>query len=510
MSSRTRNSMINISTGLIGQMLSLLISFGVRTIFIYQLGATYLSVSGLFGNILALLSFAELGFGQAIIYALYKPISENNEPKIGALMALFRKVYVWMFGVVAILGLSLTPFIEFFIKEGDDIPNLHLIYVLYVASTAASYLFAYKKSLLFASQRTYVATTISYWFLFIGAALQIIVLCIWQNYIFYLVVQIVNTIIQDITISRKTDKLYPYLKPTRSSKLPTEEIQSIKQNVKALIIYKIGTLSLNATDNIIISKFVGLLQVGFFSNYWLISTSVGGFLSSIFSNITASIGHLNATETTDARVQMFFRVNMATFWFYGISSICLYTCMTPFIHLWLGEYFTLSNAISFIVAFNQFIGGMLFASFNYRQTMGLFVQGKLRPIISAVLNIVISIILAIYWGLPGVLWGTAITRLLTNAWFDPYIVFKRGLNISPLLYFKQYIPMVGVYLLTAAICGWVTSLFSLPLLPNLIAIFVTTLALAFLLFCMFYGHTPEIKYLLNVARNSSSILKRKS
>ncbi len=510
MSSRTRNSMINISTGLIGQMLSLLISFGVRTVFIYQLGATYLGISGLFGNILSLLSFAELGFGQAIIYALYKPIAEDDQEKIGALMALFRKVYLWMFVIVASLGLVLTPFLQFFIKNNVDIPHFHLIYILYVLSSAASYLFAYKKSLLFASQRTYVATTISYWFLFIGATLQIVVLCIWQNFILYLIVQILNTIIQDIVISHKTDKLYPYLKQTRNSKLPLEELNSIKKNVRALIIYKVGTLSLNSTDNIIISKFVGLLQVGFFSNYWLLSISVSGFLSTIFSNITASIGHLNATETTEAKTKMFFNINMATFWFYGISSICLYTCMTPFILLWVGEYYALSDATSFIIAFNQFIGGMLFASFNYRQTMGLFVQGKLRPVISAVLNIIISIILALYFGLPGVLWGTAITRLLTNAWFDPYIVFKRGLKISPMLYFKQYVPMLAVYIITAAICGWVTSLFTFPLIPNLILIFFTTLLLSFLIFCVFYGRSSEIKYLLNTIRNTSSILKHKS
>ena len=100
--------------------------------------------------------------------------------------------------------------------------------------------------------------------------------------------------------------MYPYLRKHKSSRLPADEISGIKKNVKALIIYKVGTLSLNSTDNIIISKFVGLLQVGYYSNYWLICSSVSGFLSTIFGNITASIGNLNATETDEVKAQMFF------------------------------------------------------------------------------------------------------------------------------------------------------------------------------------------------------------
>ncbi|MDE6612289.1 MAG: hypothetical protein K2K22_06980, partial [Muribaculaceae bacterium] len=456
---------------------------------------------------LSLLSFTELGFGQAIIFALYKPIAQGDEDKIGALMALFRKVYRWMFFVVAILGLAITPFLDFFVKSPVEIPHFHLIYILYVLSSAASYLFAYKKSLLFASQKTYVSTTISYWFIVGGAILQILALVIWQNFILYLCVQIATTVAQDITIARKTDKLYPYLSKHKKSKLPAEEIADIKKNVKALIIYKVGTLSLNSTDNIIISKFVGLLQVGFFSNYWLICSSVGGFLSTIFGNITASIGHLNATETDDVKTQMFFRINMATFLFYGISSTCLFTCMSPFILLWVGEEYVLSPATTFIIAFNQYIAGMLYSSYNYRQTMGLFVQGKMRPIISAVMNIALSIVLAIYWGLPGVLWGTAITRLATNAWYDPYIVFRRGLKRSPMPYFKDYTIKALAYFAACAVCYWLASLMHLPLFANLLVIFVLTLVVSTAIFLLLFGRSSEVRYIFSVVRNSKAILK---
>lgn len=39
-----------------------------RTIFVYVLGAEYLGVSGLFSNVLGVLSFTELGIGSAIVF----------------------------------------------------------------------------------------------------------------------------------------------------------------------------------------------------------------------------------------------------------------------------------------------------------------------------------------------------------------------------------------------------------------------------------------------------------
>lgn len=508
--SRTRNSLLNISTGLVGQILTLVIGFVVRSVFIYQLGATYLGLSGLFGNILSILSFTELGFGQAIIFALYKPIAENNIEKIGQLMALFKKIYIWMFFIVAALGSALAPFLDYFINKPVDIPHLPLIYLMYVASSATTYLFSYKTSLLFASQKNYIATTVSYYFTIISAIIQIIILVTLHNFILYLLVQILSGIIQNAFIAHKTDKLYPILKNNRGAKLPKNDVSDIKKNVKALIIYKIGTLSLNSTDNIIISKYVGLLTVGFYSNYLLLCTSVSGFLSTIFSNITASIGHMNATESSETKMEMFFKIDMATFWFYGISSICLYTCMPPFILLWLGPEYELNNSTCFIIAFNQYIGGMLYSPFNYRQTMGLFRQGKWRPIVSAVLNLGLSIILAINYGLPGVLWGTALTRILTNVWFDPYIVFKKGLGINPMKYFKSYGFKMAVYISTALVCAYVASLMNLPLLINLLVIFFLTIIICIISFTIFFGHSPQTKYLLGIVKNSISILKAKS
>ena len=507
--SRVQKSIYNMITGVIGQVIVLVTGFVVRTVFIYSLGSTYLGVSGLFSNILNILSLAELGIGQAIIFSLYKPIAKHDENKICSLMKLYRKVYHALFWIVLVLGVIALPILPFIINDIEMIPNIRIIYVMYVFNSASSYLFIYKNAFLTANQQNYISTLISYAFSFGTSLIQIILLLICKNYLLYLGVQILSTIMNNIVVAHKVDKLYPFLRRKNIPKLDKEELNHIKNNVKALVIYKIGTLSLNSTDNILISKFVGIATVGLYSNYLLISQSITGFLSTIFNNLTASIGNLNTSESKERQQFMFNVINLATFWLYGVVAICIYNLIDPFVgECWLGESYVLGNSSSFIIAFNIYIGGMLFAPFNYRQTMGLFVEGKIRPIVSAIENVIVSIVLGKYFGLNGILWGTAITRLTTNAWYDPYIVCKKGLNINPFKYFMDSIIKLVVLFFTGAFCSRVTNFILVNGIKGWLIKTTIILVLCNLVFFCVYYRTKEFKYLLNVVKNMKQFIKK--
>ena len=125
---RIKNSINNIMTGLVGQLILTITGFITRTVFINILGSTYLGVSGLFSNILTVLSFAELGVGQAIVFSLYKPIAEEDEEKICSLMRLYSKIYHILFLIVLALGLLILPFLPYIIKDIDSIPHIRFIF----------------------------------------------------------------------------------------------------------------------------------------------------------------------------------------------------------------------------------------------------------------------------------------------------------------------------------------------------------------------------------------------
>lgn len=506
---RIKNSINNIMTGLVGQLILTITGFITRTVFINILGSTYLGVSGLFSNILTVLSFAELGVGQAIVFSLYKPIAEEDEEKICSLMRLYSKIYHILFLIVLALGLLILPFLPYIIKDIDSIPHIRIIYVMYVFNSASTYLFSYRGTFVTANQKNYVINAMSFGSNIIMAVIQIICLIQFKNYFLYLGIQIAFGIFQNILTYLYSSKKFPFLKRKDIKPLEKRELTKIKENIKALILYKIGTISLNSTDNIIISSFVGVVTVGLYSNYLLLQTSVTAFLSTVFNNLTASIGNLNAKETNDKKIFIFNVINLVTFWFYTVCSVCLFVCMTPFINIWIGDEYVLPVSVSLIIAVNTYIAGMLFAPFNYRQTMGIFVEGKWRPIISAVINIVVSILFAEIWGLPGVLWGTAVARLTTNVWFDPYLVFKRGMKISPIIYYKDYLKKGIQAVIIGIVCYFITSKIPDTSLVYLILkgalSFCTSFGIIFFLYC----RTKEFYYLLDVVKNFKNIMKNK-
>lgn len=496
---RIKSSIKNISSGMILQVVTMVTGFVTRTLFINILGNTYLGVSGLFSNILSLLSLAELGIGQAITFSLYKPIAEDDEDKICRIMNFYKQVYRVIFVFVLVAGLVLTPFLPYIIKNFEDIPNLSLIYVMYVINSAVSYLFIYKSTLVIASQRDYVVNKITYIFSVIMTVVQIIVLIIFRNYLVYLSSQIIMVIIQNIVIAREADKMFPSLKTNKKAKLEADEKKGITKNIRALMIYKVGTLALNSTDNILISAFVGVIKLGLYSNYTLITSSISKILSTVFNSLTASIGNLNTVETREKKADMFNIINLSTFWLYGVCSICIFCVANPFIEAWIGREYWLSMRELFVIVLNMYIGGMLFTPLNYRQTMGLFVYGKLRPIISAVINLVASVILGKRLGLEGILWGTIIARVTTNVWFDPYIIFKKGLEMSPKGYFYDYILKFAIYMVTLGGCYGLVMLipdFTLSFIVKA----VVTFAVSNLVFFIIYGKSKEVKYLYDVIK----------
>lgn len=504
---RVKNSLKNIMSGLVGNLISTVTGFILRTAFISILGSTYLGVSGLFSNVLTILSFAELGIGQAIVFSLYKPIAENDQEKIASLMNLYSKVYRLLFFIVLLLGLVILPLLPYIIADIESIPYIRTIYVMYVANSAFSYLFSYRSTFITATQNNHIINIFNILSNILMSVAQIITLYLFENYFIYLSLQIGFGVLTNLVIYIYSNKKFPFLKTKNPKPLPKEELNNIKKNVGALVIYKIGTIALNSTDNIIISAFIGIKTVGYYSNYSLLSTSISGILSTIFGNLTASIGNLNASDTKEKKLFIFNVINLATFWFYSVCSICLFICMTPFIKVWIGEDYVLPVSVTAMMCANMYVGGMLFSSFNYRQTMGLFTKGKMRPIISAIINLIVSIVFAKIWGLAGVLLGTIVARLTTNAWFDPYLVFKYGLEESPKKYFIDYIIKAAIFIFIG-----ISSVFLTNLIPdiNILTVLckaIVTFIFANLVIIITNYRKKEFKYLLDVLKNFKSIMK---
>lgn len=452
--SRTEYSILNILTGIGGYFFNTILGFVCRIVFVRCLAADYLGVNGLFGNILSMLSLAELGVGGAIVYALYKPLAENDEEKIASLMKVYAKAYQIIGIVVAVVGLSLMPFLNIIIKEQPNIAeSIYLLYIINLFNTASTYFFSYRSSLLIASQRNYIVSGFNYLVTIVQSAVQMVVLLVFRNYLGYLLVQTAGTFIYNVSISHIATRYYPSILKKDAVPLPEKEKKALFANVRDLMIYKVSGLLVNSTDNILITFFGGLVTTGVASNYTLLVNTLNSLLSQVFNGLTASIGNHNAIETKEKQYEMFSFLNMMNFWIFGWAALGIYFCSSDLVQLCFGEEYILSSEIPFIMAANFFTVGMMNAVWTYKHTLGLFRYGRFLQIFTGIFNIFFSVLLGTYWGLFGVLAATLVARMLTNLWYDPVALYIHGFGKSPLIYWKKYFKYVAILLITAFLCN---------------------------------------------------------
>lgn len=490
--SRTENVIKNSSLGAIGKILSLILDFLCRTVFIKCLTEEYLGLNGLFSNILTILSFAELGIGEAIVYNMYKPIEKQEHKKINQLMKFYKKCYYIIGIIIFLIGVSVIPFLKYIIKEVPDIKeSIGLIYLLYLTNSALTYFFASRKSIISAYQQRYIISKYEILYTFIFTILKIVSLLLLKNYILYLILQIFKELSVNITIHIKAKKMYSYLDEKNSDLLPKEESKVIFSNVKSLFSYKLSSVVLSGTDNIIISKFMGLVQVGIVSNYQLLTSAISQVLHNFILGFTASIGNLNTINDKEHKEKVFYEILQIMAWIYGYVSIMLVVFLNPFVEWWIGSEYLLSLPVVFGLVFDIYINGIQYSGYNYVTTLGLFKKAKYGPLAASIINITLSIALIPKFGLFGIFIATAISRLLTTSWIDPYLVHKYEFKTSFLKYIKKYFYYLVVVIINFLVCYNIFKLLPMNNIITIILYAILCTILSNIIFVLFLFKTKE-------------------
>lgn len=503
---RTKSSLINLTFALSGQMLGLIVSFFARIVFIQILGAEYLGLNGLFTNLLSILALVELGIGPAIAYSLYKPLADKNTAKINALMRLYRKAYITIGLIILTLGISFTPFLNIVIKTMPDIPHIEWIFMLFVINTAISYFYSYKRTLIISDQKRYIATIYRYAFFIVLNIVQIIILYFTHDFILFLVCQIVATLLENIMVSKKADQMYPYLKERKVQKVDKQTLAEISKNVRAMIAHKLGGVVVNATDNIVISKFVGLVQVGLYSNYLLIIQALNIITSQVFSSIIASVGHLGVTEADEKKKFIFQVVFFLNFWIFSFITIGLFVLIHPFMELWIGKEYLLSASTVLMIILNFYLAGMRRGVLTFRDALGVFWYDRHKPIFESIINLGASLVLVHQFGMIGVFIGTTISQLTTVFWVEPYVLYKYGLKSPVISFFQRYVLYTLVTIVTCLITIGITHPFHEVTVLNFLIQFLICITVPNVIFFTLFHKTKEFQYLYNIFKKM--ILKK--
>ncbi len=505
--SRTTNTVLNFISSVGGQVIVMIMSFVVRTFFIKTLGKEYLGINGLFSNILSLLSLAELGVGSAILFKLYTPIAREDKKRITVLMNFYKTAYRYIGIAVAILGLCMLPFLPILIKDYDTLSRLGInssfIYILYLLNTVSSYLFlAYKSAIIKAHQKEYIINVISYVVTVIKGIVQIIVLLIGCKFEVYILVSIVFIILQNCIYALAANKMYPFINEKPEEKLSRKETKEIVKDCTALFFYKLNTVVLKSTDNIVLSVFMGLNEVALYSNYYIFYTTIQTLFAKIYNAVSHSLGNLHTTNKQNHEYTIFKIVDMITVIFGGTAFVGIFVVGDEFIETWIGAQWIIGQPFCFLLGLEIYTLAIRTALSKYRATMGLFQQAKYRPLAGMIINVILSVVLANIWGISGVILATIIADWATFMWFDPIIIFKYGFKgrfsvnkyfITNIRYFIAVI-IIGVvdYLLCTHILvgyGWISIIFHA---------LICGITVPSVLFYM-ERNSEECKYILNLA-----------
>lgn len=510
--SRSRNTSRNITFAFLNKIIKILLPFISRTIMLHLLGETYVGVGSLFTSILSFLNLTELGVGAAIIFSMYKPIEENNEEKICAYLAYYRKLYRWIGTVMLFIGILLLPAVPYLIKgEPPEGVNIYILFFLYLVDSVISYFFAgYKQSLLIAHQRSDIKSKIVIFVSIFVQTGQILALCLTKNFYVYAFVPIFGTLLSNTINAVVTSKKYPNLKC--AGILSIEERKALLKRLSGLVGTKMNSIVVHASDMIVISAFLGLTHAAMYGNYYYIMSAVNAFVVLVFSSMTASIGNSLITETKEKNLKLFSKIGFMNGWITGWCSVCMICLYNPFMRIWVGEELSYPFAVELGMVVYFFMFSIQRAVIVFKDAAGIWYEDRYRPYVCMTVNVTLNLILVQFCGVYGVIISSIAAFAISIPWISRTL-FRTLFQMSCAKFLLRIVFYAVVTIIVAII-----TLFLCDLLPLgdtkvqsmiwLVVRGMICLIVPNLIFVLFYFRLEEFKQVKKLLLGKLKKIKR--
>ncbi len=180
------------------------------------------------------------------------------------------------------------------------------------------------------------------------------------------------------------------------------------------------------TDHIIIATLIGLVDVGkyeialklcLYSTYFSSAISLSTFPS--FARMAGNRSFEGETIKLFLTTQILSAgIGLLAFiwlWFFGQSAI----------QLWVGSNYTLSRDVFLAILATNLVHVFSSPSASFLTAIGENEELVKSEAMNASLNIFLSIVLAIQFGLVGVALGTLISATITSGWYIPFVASKK-------------------------------------------------------------------------------------
>ena len=514
--SRTGKTTINFVTGFLSQFVVLILNFVVRYIFIRTLGYNYLGINSLFSSILTILSVADLGFGSALGIVLYSSLAKKDEEEIAGVMHFFKNVYLVIGLIVTVSGLIVTPFIKYLVNTTEDIPNLSIYFLFFLANTVSSYFISYRAILIKADQKNFVVNNTTTVVKVLKAVFEGLILALFPKwfglvptYFSYLGVMVIATYAIGILTSAYAKKVYSFA--FKNVKISSEKKNDIIFTTRDLFLYKVCNVFSMPIDNILISLLLGTAILGIYSNYLLIFTTLMEFVCLISRNTISSVGNFVVEKDIKEQKRLYFEIQALYFAVIIFCTVNFVSLATPFLNLVFGAESILSKWVVFLFGATLFLRCTREQSGIFRETTRIYRKTKYISLINTAVHIGLSILFGYLLGLEGILLGNVLAYFSTNFWYEIYALFKWHFKEAPLKPFLLYLYVIVVTVL-ASVCGYyLCSLFVSGSIENfIISCGISALASLIALLALYplSGAKDAFNRVRNILKQISSKIKK--
>ena len=439
--SRTKRTIQNGRMSLILFLIQIFVGFYSRKIFLRYLGDEVIGLNTTLGNILSFLNLAELGIGIAMATSLYQPIHDNNHQEICDILSvqgwLYKRI-AWILCGLSIPVLIALPFI--FQDTECGLLYVYLAYIVFLSGSLFSYRWNYKQILIQADQKNFKLMPWSHAIRYSKVFIQIISLIVLHWGIWsWIILELLGNIATVFAINHVINNEYPWLKYSNEyASALLNQYKGINTKTKQVFVHKIALFVIEQTSPLIIFAFVSLSMVTYYGNYMMLIGYVATLINVIFEGMGASIGNLVAENNRNHTLEVFWELFTSRIWIAALACFGLYISITPFITLWIGDKYLLSENTLILLVIGMFIRMSRSVVDSFKNAYQLFAD-VWAPVIEACLHLGGSILFGYYWGLNGILFGGILSQILIVLLWKPYYTFHKGIKASPILYYSQYI-----------------------------------------------------------------------
>ena len=440
MGERVHKSILNAEVNLLFYFLSLFLTFFSRKIFLDNLGADFIGLTGTLNNILGYLNLSELGISASIGYFLFKPLQTNNRKEIQDILSLLGYLYNWIGSFIFIGAFIISLFFPFIFTNAEL--NLGIIYFTFysfLGSSLIGYFINYRQILLSADQKNYLVAIYYQSANLVKLGLQIYLAFYYKNLYVWVAVEFLFGIIGCIILNWRINKEYPWLQVNKKrGKVLLKQYPDIIIKTKQVFIHKIKDFVLVKSDELFIFLFVSLKMVAYYGNYMIIISKLISLFSSLTGSVGASIGNLVAEGDKERMQKIFWEYTTIQHTIAATLAFSLYAFMEPFISHWLGSEYIMDNHILILLIIYIYITNSRGSvdAFNYAHGLYADVWSAWAELI---INVSVTIICGLQWGIMGILIGKLASLIPIIVIWKPYYLFTSGFKKSICIYWRYVI-----------------------------------------------------------------------